>query len=94
LDDLVVRHLIVGGIPIAAVLSGTAYLNAWTGGSALQEIVEIIEYINSLGIINIHAGAILALRASQLATDLEFSSGIPQADLAREVAQRSILPRR
>ena len=89
LDELVIQHLIAGGVPIAAVLSGTAYLNAWTGGSALQEIVEIIEYINSLGIINIHAGAILALRASQLATDLAFSSGLPQADLAREVAQRS-----
>jgi hypothetical protein len=89
LDDLVVRHLIAGGIPIAAVLSGTAYLDAWTGGTALADIVEIIEYINSLGIINIHAGAILALRASQRATDLAFSSGVPQADLAREVARRS-----
>ena len=56
LDELVVQHLIAGGVPIAAVLSGTAYLDAWTGGTALQEIVEIIEYINALGIINIHAG--------------------------------------
>ncbi|MGZ9075701.1 MAG: hypothetical protein ACXW13_07970 [Burkholderiaceae bacterium] len=89
LDQLVVQHLIAGGIPIAAVMSGTAYLNYWTGGQGLQEIVEIIEYINSLGIINIHAGAIIALRASQLATDLAFSSGVPQRDLAEEVARRS-----
>ena len=89
LDDLVIQHLIAGGIPIAAVLSGTAYLDAWTGGTALADIVEIIEYINSLGIINIHAGAILALRGSQVLTDEAFSSGVPQTDLAREVARRS-----
>jgi hypothetical protein len=89
LDALVIRHLITGGIPVAAVMSGTAYLNLWSGGQGLQEIVEIIERINSLGIINIHAGAVIALRASQVATDLAFSSGLPQLDLAREVARRS-----
>ncbi len=89
LDALVVQHLIVGGIPIAAVLSGTAYLDAWTGGTALSDIIEIIEYINALGIMNIHAGAILALRTSQVFTDSAFSSGVPQMDLAREVARRS-----
>lgn len=89
LDELVVEHLIVGGVPVAAALSGTAYLNAWTGGQALDYIVEWVEYINSIGIMNLHAAAVIALRASQVATDLAFSTGILQRDLAREVARRS-----
>jgi hypothetical protein len=89
LDELVTQHLITGGLPVAAVMTGTAYLNLWTGGHGLRRIVEMIERINSLGIINIHAGAVVGLRASQLATDLAFSSGLPQLDIAREVARRS-----
>jgi len=89
LDELVGEHLIVGGIPIVAAITGTAYLDWWTGGQGLDEIVEIVEYVNALGVMNLHAGAVIALRASQLATDLAFSTGLLQQNLAQEVARRS-----
>lgn len=93
-DDYVGNYAILGAIPVAAALTVieviNEYVSAWTGGQAdLETVVNLVEYINALGVINIHAGAVIGLRASQLATDLAFSSGDPQLDLAREVARRS-----
>ena len=94
LDDKVGEYLIVGGVPVAAALTVieviNEYISAWSGGSVdLETVVNLVEYINALGVINAHAGAVIGLRASQLATDLALSTGSLQLDLAREVARRS-----
>lgn len=93
-DDYVGNYAILGAVPVAAALTVieviNEYVSAWTGGEAdLETVVNLVEYVNALGVINIHAGAVIGLRASQLETDLAFSSGIPQLELAREVARRS-----
>ena len=93
-DNYVGGYAILGGIPVAAALTVieviNEYVSAWTGGEAdLETVVNLVEYFNALAVVNIHAGAVIGLRASQLATDLAFSTGVPQVDLAREVARRS-----
>lgn len=93
-DDYVGGYVILGAVPVAAALTVVEvineYVSAWTGGEAdLETVVNLVEYFNALGVVNIHAGAVIGLRASQMATDLAFSSGAPQTNLAREVARRS-----
>lgn len=93
-DSYVGNYVIVGAVPVAAALTVieviNEYVSAWTGGEAdLETVVDIVEYFNALAVVNLHAGAVIGLRASQLATDLAFSTGAPQVDLAREVARKS-----
>lgn len=93
-DDYVGDYAILGGAGVAVALTAievvNEYVSAWSGGEAdLETVVKLVEYFNALGVVNIHAGAVIGLRASQLATDLAFSTGAPQTDLAREVARRS-----
>lgn len=87
-DALGAEFLVVNAIPTGVLLSGTAYLN-YLSGNSLAEAVNLLERVNALGIINAHAVAIQALRLSQQATDLAFASGLPQLDLARQVARRA-----
>ena len=94
-DDYVGDYLIVpGGAVVAAALTVieviNEYISAWTGGEAdLETVVNLVEYFNAIVVVNAHAGAALLLRESQVRTDLAFSSGVPQENLAREVARRS-----
>ncbi len=93
-DDYVGGYAIFGAAGVATALTAieviNEYISAWTGGQAdLETVVNLVEYFNALAVVNIHAGAVIGLRASQLATDLAFSTGAPQVDLAREVARRS-----
>lgn len=93
-DDYVGGYAIIGAAPVAIALTAieviNEYVSAWTGGQAdLETVVNLVEYFNALGVINIHAGAVIGLRASQVATDAAFSTGVPQTSLAREVARRS-----
>lgn len=73
-------------LQLMVVLSGSAYLN-YLSGSALSEAVSILETISATGIVNAHAGSVIALRASQQATDAAMSVGALQRDIAREVAR-------
>lgn len=87
-DTLASTHFVVEAVPLGLALSGTAYVD-YLSGHSLADAIDLLERVNALAIINAHALAAQGLRLSQQATDLAFASGVPQLELAREVARRA-----